>query len=279
MKTNNKKLTATQIRDLVVEKLRGEQAVWDGHGWFALENGNRVSRNSVESYRIARRLPDGLCQAERKRRAARIFRAVTRALPALPTPWPEDLHFEDDPEAVADVNGGLPTDLSGMTLGRLTVVGKATGSGRQLWVCECSCGQSCVAAREDLRSGHKRSCGCFRREFCGEIGKRQVHGHKVGGRESPTHVTWRSLLERCLNPRASNFARYGGAGVTVCEEWKDFSRFLADVGERPAGTTLDRIDGSLGYAPGNVHWATPVEQARNRRPRGSGTLAQIAVAA
>jgi hypothetical protein len=186
----NKKLTATQIRDLVVEKLRDDEAVWDGHGWFTLGDGKRVSRNSVERLRIDRRLAgDELSPAERKRRSSRIFRSVMRALPTLPTPWPADLHFEDAPEAGADISGGLPTDLTGMTFGRLTVVSKAPGR-RQMWSCECSCGQSCVAAREDLRTAHKRSCGCFRREFCGEIGRQRItHGHKVGGRESPTHVT------------------------------------------------------------------------------------------
>jgi hypothetical protein len=273
MSTNKKKLTAAQIRDLVVEKLRVEQAAWGGHGWFTLGDGTRVSRNWVESCRIGRRLPGELSPAERKRRSVRIFRAVTKALPTLPTPWPADLHFEDDPKAIADVSGGLPTDLTGMTFGRLTVVGiKVKGSRRQIWACECSCGQSCIATSREIRA-RKRSCGCLRRDAGREVGLRQVHGHTVGGQESPTHVTWRSMIERCSHPGAVNFARYGGAGITVCEEWKDFSRFLADVGERPAGTTLDRIDGSLGYALGNVRWATPLEQARNRRPCRSRALA------
>jgi hypothetical protein len=276
----NKKLTATQIRDLVVEKLRGERAAWDGRGWITLGDGKRISRNSVEQHQIGRKLAGGaLSLAERWRRTARIFRSVTKALPALPTPWPVDLKFEDDPEAVADILGGLPTDLTGMIFGRLTVIGKFKGSRRQLWACECDCGQSCTASRREIRA-RKRSCGCLRRDTGREVGlQRQVHGHTVGGQESPTHVTWRSMIERCSYPGAVNYARYGGAGIKVCEEWKDFRRFLADVGERPAGTTLDRIDNSLGYAPGNVRWATPLEQARNKKPRGSSTVAQIAAAA
>lgn len=272
-----KTLNSTQIRDLVVEKLRGERAAWDGRGWFTLGSGKRISRNSVEQHQISRKL-DG-APAERRRRTARIFRAVTRALPSLPTPWPSDLHYEDAPEAVADVGGGLPPDLTGMTFGRLTILGiKFKGSRRQIWDCACSCGQSCITTRRELRA-MKRSCGCLRRDAGREVGLgRKVHGHTVGGHESPTHVTWRSMIERCTYPGAVNFARYGGAGITVCEEWKDFSRFLADVGERPAGTTLDRIDGSLGYAPGNVRWATPLEQARNKRPRGAVAAAQLEAA-
>jgi hypothetical protein len=275
MTTKNKKLTAAQIRDLVIEKLKADGASWDGHGWFTLCSGKRVSRNWVEQYQIGRKLPGGLSPSERKRRSSFIFRAVIREMPVLPAPRTA--------AAVIAECGRLPSDLTRIIFGRLTVIGKAEGSRpwgprSQVWACLCSCGQICVARRDDLRSEHKKSCGCFRREHCREIGKRQVtHGHKVGGRESTTHVTWRSVLERCLNPRAANFGRYGGAGVTVCEEWKDFSRFLADVGERPAGKTLDRIDGRLGYAPGNVRWATPLEQARNRRPR-TFAAKEIAVA-
>jgi hypothetical protein len=280
MATKNKKMTSTQIRDLVVEKLKADGARWDGRGWFTLGNGKRVSRNSVEQHQISRKLA-GLSPAERKRRTARIFRAVTKALPAT---WPADLRFEDDPVAVADVSGGLPKDLTGITINRLTVIGKPVGhrpwgSRLQLWACLCSCGQLVTARRDDLQSGHKKSCGCYRREHCREIGKQITHGHKVGGVESPTHVTWRSMLDRCLNPQAANFGRYGGAGITVCEEWKDFKRFLADVGERPAGTTIDRIDGRLGYEPGNVRWATPREQAQNRRPRVSVESEQLNEAA
>jgi hypothetical protein len=276
MTTKNKKLTAAQIRDLVIEKLKADGASWDGHGWFTLGNGKRVSRNWVENFQIGRKLPGGLSPAERKRRASYIFRSVPRELPALLASWPADLKFEDDPEAVADISCGLPKDLTGMIFGRLTVIGKDKGSRRQFWACACSCGQLCVASRRDIQS-RKRSCGCLRRDAGREVGLRQVHGHTVGGRESPTHVTWRSMLERCSYPSACNFHRYGGAGITVCEEWHDFSRFLADVGERPAGKTLDRIDGRLGYAPGNVRWATPMEQVRNRRPPRSRT-AEVAVA-
>lgn len=72
------------------------------------------------------------------------------------------------------------------------------------------------------------------------------------------------MRTRCLNPNAAAYKRYGAKGVTVAPEWDSFERFLADVGERPPGTTLDRIDGTLGYAPGNCRWATATEQAANR---------------
>lgn len=93
------------------------------------------------------------------------------------------------------------------------------------------------------------------------------HGHSRGkGRETPTYRSWLSMKNRCLNPRTPSFATYGGVGITVCERWLNFGQFLADVGERPsAGHSLDRIDGTRGYEPGNVRWATRQEQNRNRR--------------
>lgn len=88
------------------------------------------------------------------------------------------------------------------------------------------------------------------------------------GRISPSYRSWVSMIQRCTNPKAAMWQYYGGRGIEVCARWKDFANFLADMGERPSGKTLDRINGSLGYEPGNCRWATPKEQAKNRRPGG-----------
>jgi hypothetical protein len=91
------------------------------------------------------------------------------------------------------------------------------------------------------------------------------HGHFAGGKPSPTYSSWSAMLQRCTNPESESYADYGGRGITVCERWLRFENFLADVGNRPDGTTLDRIDNDRGYEPDNVRWATRAVQNANQR--------------
>ena len=105
----------------------------------------------------------------------------------------------------------------------------------------------------------------------------QKRGHrfptKHGLTHSPTYETWHAMIQRCTNPRASNWGYYGGRGITVCDRWlHSFENFLADMGMRPADLSLDRIDNDGNYEPGNCRWATAVEQSQNRR--GYGLLRQ-----
>jgi hypothetical protein len=101
--------------------------------------------------------------------------------------------------------------------------------------------------------------------------ERTIHGHgrKRGeGRQgTSTYYIWGAMIQRCTNPRNRDYPSYGARGITVCDRWHKFENFLADMGERPDGLSLDRIDNDGNYEPGNCHWATPVQQANNRRPR------------
>lgn len=94
-----------------------------------------------------------------------------------------------------------------------------------------------------------------------------VHGHRSPSR-TPTYVTWAGMIQRTSNPHHSRYSTYGGRGIQVCDRWRSFPNFLADMGERPEGLTLDRIDNSKGYEPGNCRWATLSEQERNKQRWG-----------
>ena len=89
------------------------------------------------------------------------------------------------------------------------------------------------------------------------------HGHSTRERLSPTYISWQNMRDRCNNPKCRHFHRYGGRGIRICDRWESFVNFLADMGERPAGKNLDRIDGLKGYSPQNCRWATPKEQRFN----------------
>ncbi len=164
----------------------------------------------------------------------------------------------------------MPVKMSliGKRFARLTVIGEADpyySSGRAFRrsLCVCDCGQKCVVNSSALKRGKTKSCGCFRKENTAKM--RTTHGHSTGGKMSRTYKTWCSIIERCTNPNADNFKHYGGRGVIVCDRWLKFEPFLSDVGERPDGKTIERIDNSKGYEPGNTRWATQLEQSHNKR--------------
>lgn len=142
-------------------------------------------------------------------------------------------------------------DISGSKYGDLLVVERVPrqpDDKHTKWQCQCACGNTTVATYINLKSGNTTSCGC----------KRRPHGEA----NSSTHRCWSSMMRRCVWKSDSKYNQV----TPVADEWRDFKTFFKDMGERPSlGHSLDRIDNSKGYEPGNVRWATSVEQNSNRR--------------
>jgi hypothetical protein len=152
-------------------------------------------------------------------------------------------------------------DLTGQRFGLLTAVERVHYSDRassSYWRCACDCGNEAVIHSYHLRLGIRPSCGC----------SRSTHGHS----KRTEYAVWNGMIQRCTNPRYPEFHNYGGRGIKVCDRWLNgedgkfgIECFLVDMGPRPAGLSIDRIENDGNYEPGNCRWATQATQCQNTR--------------
>lgn len=144
-------------------------------------------------------------------------------------------------------------NLTGNKFGEWVVTDKKFGAS---YLCICSCGTEKIIQSQTIKRGSSKSCGCKGKDWC----------RRHGMEGTLTYNTWSAVKQRCHNPESNLYKNYGGRGIKMFQEWyNDFSTFYKDMGEKPIGFSLDRIDPNGNYEPGNCRWASSKQQARNKR--------------
>lgn len=134
---------------------------------------------------------------------------------------------------------------------------------KSVWKCRCDCGNIKNISGADLKSGNTKSCGCYFKEIAGK--QTITHGQSGINKISGSYRSWRCMKARCTNPKNNQYYNYGDRGITFCDRWNKYENFLEDMGERPDGYSLERIDPNRNYEPENCCWILNKEQAKNTR--------------
>lgn len=161
-------------------------------------------------------------------------------------------------------------DITGQKFHRLEVIRvhrRSQNGTDTLWWCKCKCGKELAVRSYCLRKNRTRSCGCYQPEAAAR--SNTTHGHTKDGQVSAAYSSWAAMIDRCTNPNNPQYHNYGERGIAVYQEWlESFDAFIQHIGPIPQDGqryTLDRIDNTKNYEPGNVRWADSITQANNKR--------------